>query len=85
MTTGQPAMWEAILDNMPRGKWIPIGEILGIIKTNVDLQEDDFNSIAQGKEDTIRWESNARNMLHYRNMTGEIIEDRKENYFIPGV
>ena len=85
MTTGQPVMWEAILENMPKGKWIPIGEILGIIEKNVDLQEDDFGSAIQGKQDTIRWESNARCMLQYRNMTGEIIGDKKDNYFIPGI
>jgi len=85
MTTGQPVMWEAILENMPRGKWISIGEILGIIKKNVALQEDDFDPAASEKGDFIRWESNARSMLQYRNMTGEILGDRKENYFIPGI
>ena len=85
MTTAQPVMWEAIFEKMPREKWIPIVEIFGIVKNNVPLQKDDFDPATSGKCDSIRWESNVRSMLQYRNMTGEILGDRKGNYFIPGI
>ena len=78
-------MWEAILHNMPREKWVPLNDILEIVRKNVSLQGDDFSLATSGKDESIRWENNVRNTLQYRNMTGEILGDKKGNYFIPDI
>ena len=77
--TRQPEIWDCIINNLPRGKWIALNEIYRCIKDNIKLDKDDYEWQSPSS-DIPKWKRNIRNVLQYRKTTGEIDWDGHCNY-----
>ncbi len=77
--TRSPEIWDFIRNNLPKGKWFSLKEIYRLIKTNIDLDEDDYEG--QSPNSNIpKWKRKVGNVLQHRKKTGEIKWDGQGKY-----
>ena len=74
-------IWECIKRNLPRGRWVELGEIYRIVGSNLSLDREDFQWESPSSY-IPKWKQNVRNVLQYRKRTGEIEWDGQARYRI---
>ena len=67
--------------NLPRGRWVELGEIYRIVESNLSLDREDFEWQSPSS-DIPKWKRNVRNVLQHRKRTGEIEWDGQARYRI---
>ncbi len=77
-----PEIWDIILRHMPRGRWVPLGEIYQIVESYGDLDAGDFEPQSP-TSDIPKWKRNVRNVLQYRKGKSEIRWDGDAKYLLP--
>ena len=77
--THLPDIWGCLMAHLPRGRWVPLEEIYGLVQTRLHLDREDQEP--QSPASSIpKWKRNVRNVLQYRKSTGNIEWDRHGNY-----
>ena len=83
MATPQPAMWQVLLDRLPRdGRWRPLDRLYRLVQDGIDLDAEDMEAARRGASPP-RWKRNVRNVLQYRRQTGEVEWDGDASYRFP--
>lgn len=77
-----PEIWDIMREYMPRGKWIHIHKIYGLVEKHTDLDNEDLYPQSP-TSDIPKWKRNVRNVLQYRKGTGEIQWNEDEYYLLP--
>jgi hypothetical protein len=77
--THLPEIWDCIRNDLPKGRWIALGDIYSLIEKNINLDEEDYEWQSP-TSDIPKWKRNVRNVLQYRKRTGEIKWDRCGSY-----
>lgn len=77
-----PEIWQLIQTHMPRGTWIHIHQIYGLVEEHATLEDDDYYPQSP-TSDIPKWKRNVRNVLQYRKGTREIQWNRDEHYMLP--
>jgi len=77
--THLPEIWDCIRNDLPKGRWIALGDIYSLIEKNINLDEEDYEWQSP-TSDIPKWKRNVRNVLQYRKGTGEIKWDRCGSY-----
>ena len=77
--TRLPEIWDCIRNNLPKGRWIVLGDIYSLIEKNINLDEEDYEWQSP-TSDIPKWKRNVRNVLQYRKGTGEIEWDGHGSY-----
>lgn len=67
---------------MPRERWISLDEIYQMIERYGNLDIEDFEPQSP-TSDIPKWKRNVRNVLQYREGTGEIQWDGDTRYLLP--
>lgn len=79
-------VWDAIESHMPRGEWILLWDIYGIVEDNSELDDADRQPL-KGQEHRANpqlvWGRNVRNVLQRRKQTGDIEWDGEGKYRLP--
>jgi hypothetical protein len=76
-----PEIWDCMKARLPRGQWVELEAIYGMIETHLNLDREDYEPQAPGS-DIPKWKRNVRNVLQYRKKTGEIEWDGAGSYRI---
>jgi len=67
--TGRVAIWNIMLENIPRRQWISIGEIFSIVESRSDLDNEDLEL---NPLQVPRWKINVRRALMNKKRAGRI-------------
>ena len=77
--THQAEMWDCILRNLPKRRWVALHEIYSLIEHSLDIDTEDY--AGQSPNSGIpKWKRNVRNVLQYRKGTDEIEWDERGSY-----
>jgi hypothetical protein len=74
-----PDIWDVIREKLSKEKWTSLEEIYRIVERNCNLDDEDLEPQALGS-DIPKWKRNVRNVLQYREKTGEIEWDGEAKY-----
>jgi len=74
-----PEIWDCIRARLPRGQWVALDVIYGLVEAHLALDREDFEPQAPGS-DVPKWKRNVRNVLQYRKKTGDIEWDDAGSY-----
>jgi len=77
--TRLPELWDCILGDLPRGRWIVLDDIYTLVERNLNLDAEDYEWQSPNS-DIPKWKRNVRNVLQYRKKTGEIEWDGHGSY-----
>jgi hypothetical protein len=80
LTSGQ--VWQVLLDHAPRGKWLKVGDIYGLVSSHVKLGPDDLAPVASSGVSP-KWQRTVRNALQRHKKTSEVDYDRKQGFRLP--
>jgi hypothetical protein len=67
--TDDTTIWKALREHLPRGRWIPLAEILATIRTRLLLDPEDLVRSSRGSR-RLHWEVNVRRLLRLKMRTG---------------
>ena len=77
--TRLPEIWDCIVSNLPKNRWVVLDDIYTLIERNLDLDTADYKWQSPNSE-IPKWKRNVRNVLQYRKRTGEIDWDGHGSY-----
>jgi hypothetical protein len=69
--TDDKTIWKALQEYLPKGRWIPLGEIFTTIRTRLLLDREDLvRSSSHSRR--LHWEVNVRRLLRLKTRTGGV-------------
>jgi hypothetical protein len=74
-------IWDIIQKNMPRERWISLEEIYHLIKSNWNLDADNFEW-QSSTSDIPKWKRNVRNVLQHKKRIGKILWNGEAKYLL---
>jgi hypothetical protein len=77
--THLPEIWDFIVGNLPKRRWVVLDDIYTLIESNLNLDAEDYERQSPRSE-IPKWKRNVRNVLQYRKRTGEIEWDGHGSY-----
>jgi hypothetical protein len=77
--THLPEIWDCIVSNLPKSRWVALNDIYTLIERNFNLDTEDYEWQSPSSE-VPKWKRNVRNVLQYRKRTGEIEWDGHGRY-----
>ena len=77
--THLPEIWDFIVGNLPKKRWVVLDDIYTLIERNLNLDTEDHEWQSPSSE-IPKWKRNVRNVLQYRKSTGEIEWDGHGSY-----
>ena len=69
--TDNTTFWKALQEYLPRGRWIPLTEILATVRQRVRLDEEDLVR-ASSRSARLHWELNVRRLLRSKMHLGRV-------------
>jgi 5-methylcytosine-specific restriction endonuclease McrA len=61
--TSVTSLWAIIQEVLPSDRWMKVSEILGLVKNQVQLDDEDLEAASQWQASDLRWQRNVRNAL----------------------
>jgi hypothetical protein len=69
--TDDKTIWKALQEYLPKGRWIPLGEIFTTMRTRLRLDAEDLVR-SSSRSPRQHWEVNVRRLLRLKMRTGGV-------------
>jgi hypothetical protein len=69
--TDDTTIWKALQESLPKGRWIPLGEIFTTIRTRLLLDAEDL-VCPSSRSRRLHWQVNVRRLLRLKMRTGGV-------------
>lgn len=75
--TDHATIWKTLQQHLPRSEWVPVADILAIVRTRLPLDREDLEHRGS-HSGPLRWESNVRHVLRSKARAGRIRKRKTE-------
>jgi hypothetical protein len=69
-------IWSILRNNVPKGEWVPIGKIYGIVEEHATMSQEDL-ARRRAHSDVPVWKASVRRVLESKTREGSIRGRRK--------